>query len=94
MLVDEGFVKVALADPLKRICFDVFNFTEAQLWGPSEERNKPDKRYLRMAKGALGVTERIVKNSEFVLERCANPEEDIFLTPRYALQTLGTRVGA
>ena len=93
MLVREGFVKVALADPLKRICFDVFNFTEAQLWGPSEERNKPDKRYIRMKRGELGVAETILKNSEFVLERHPNPIEDVYLTPRYALQTLGTEWG-
>jgi len=44
---DHSFVKVALADPLKRICKDVFAFTDEQLWGPSAERNKPDKRYPR-----------------------------------------------
>jgi len=42
-----GFVKVALADPLKRICREVFDFSEEQLWGPSEKRNEPDKRYPR-----------------------------------------------
>jgi hypothetical protein len=42
-----GFVKVALADPLKRICKDVFDFTDEQLWGPSENRNAEDKRYPR-----------------------------------------------
>lgn len=40
-----GFVKVALADPLKRICKEVYDFSDLQLWGPSEERNKPDLRY-------------------------------------------------
>jgi hypothetical protein len=59
-----GFVKVALADPIKRICRDVFAFTDEQLWGASEKRNAPDERY-RRADGS-------------------------FLTPRYALQTLGT----
>jgi len=44
---DHSFVKVALADPLKRICRDVFDFTDEQLWGPSEKRNAPDKRYPR-----------------------------------------------
>lgn len=47
LVKNHGFAKVALADPLKRICWDVFNFTEEQLWGPSAERNKPDERYLR-----------------------------------------------
>ena len=56
------FVKIALADTLKRICKDVFNFSNDQLWGPSEFRNAPDSRY----------------NG---------------LTPRVALQTLGTEWG-
>jgi hypothetical protein len=56
------FVKISLADPLKRICKEVFDFSDTQLWGPSQERNKPDSRY----KG---------------------------LTPRKALQLLGTEWG-
>jgi hypothetical protein len=58
-----GFVKVALADPLKRICKEVFAFTDEQLWGSSEKRNAPDERYLNE------------------------------LTPRLALQKLGTEWG-
>lgn len=57
-----GFVKVSLADELKRICKRVFAFSEEQLWGPSEKRNEPDARYAG-------------------------------LTPRRALQTLGTEWG-
>lgn len=59
-------MKVALADPLKRICKDVFSFTNDQMWGPSASRNAPDERY---------------------------PTKDGFLTPRVALQTLGTEWG-
>lgn len=44
---NHGFVKVALADPLKRICQDVYGFTDEQLWGSSEKRNAPDKRWPR-----------------------------------------------
>lgn len=39
--------KMALADPLKRVCKEVFDFTDEQLWGPSHKRNEPDVRYLR-----------------------------------------------
>ena len=42
-----GFVRVSFADPLKRFCMQVYEFTEEQLWGPSEFRNAPDKRYQR-----------------------------------------------
>lgn len=48
LLVKEfSFVKVGLADPLKRIVRDVFCFTEEQLWGASQFRNEPDRRYPR-----------------------------------------------
>jgi hypothetical protein len=39
------FTKVALADPMKRICQDVYGFSNEQLWGPSECRNAPDARW-------------------------------------------------
>jgi hypothetical protein len=70
-----GFTKVGLADPLKRICKDVFNFTGEQLWGPSENRNAVDRRFPRhdvVSRTRVG---------------------DVYLTPRYALQTLGTQWG-
>jgi hypothetical protein len=44
---DYQYVKISLADPLKRICQDVFDFSDKQLWGPSQYRNEPDKRYPR-----------------------------------------------
>jgi hypothetical protein len=35
-----GFTRIAYADVMKRLAARVFNFSETQLWGPSEERNK------------------------------------------------------
>lgn len=40
-------VKVALADPVKRIAREVFDFSMEQLWGPSENRDALDRRYPR-----------------------------------------------
>jgi hypothetical protein len=77
-----GFVKIALADPLKRICRDVFDFDDGQLWGPSELRNEEDLRFVRQKKGCLGTS-----------DGQPVPKRDIYLTPRYALQTLGTEWG-
>ncbi len=46
MLVNNhNLVKISFADPIKRFCMDVFDFSEEQLWGPSEFRNKIDDRY-------------------------------------------------
>lgn len=67
-----GFRKVAFADPLKRIARDVYDFTDEQLWGPSEYRNAADLRYPRETSPG-GVVN--------------------YLSPRYALQTLGTEWG-
>jgi hypothetical protein len=88
---EHGFVKIALADPLKRACKEFFNFTDEQLWGPSEERNKPDERYPRNHSWPNG----------FFPTRCLccnalegyEPERQCYLTPRFALQQLGTEYG-
>jgi hypothetical protein len=40
-----GSVQVAIADPMKMFCMNVFGFTEEQLWGPSELRSTPDPRF-------------------------------------------------
>jgi hypothetical protein len=60
-------IQVALADPLKEFAMRVYDFSIVQLWGPSEERNRPDERYPR--------------------------EDGSYLTPREALQQLGTEWG-
>lgn len=38
--VDRGFVKVALADPMKRFVSKAFGVDWDRLWGPSEKRNE------------------------------------------------------
>src|SRR5262249_21718742 len=109
VLVKEfGFVKVSLADPLKRICREVFAFTEEQLWGPSECRNEPDKRYRRRPSGydangrpidkcgCLRENKRAFMDAEDYRDHLPCPavfSGDEFLTPRHALQQLGTEWG-
>jgi hypothetical protein len=85
LVLNHKFVKVALADPLKRICREVFDFSEEQLWGPSKFRNAPDERYLRKVVVQAGAS--VGKSTEL-------PETTKeYLTLRYALQQLGTEWG-
>lgn len=88
---------IALADPIKRICQDVFGFSYTQLWGPSHERNKPDLRYPRKCKNCNG--EGVVLNytldeltSYSACEICSGSKET-HLSPREALQSFGTSAG-
>lgn len=47
MIVDRvGGQCIAQADPMKRFVMQAFGFSEHQLWGPSEERNRPDPRFV------------------------------------------------
>jgi hypothetical protein len=120
LLENQGFVPIAFADPIKRIVQDIFDFSYNQLWGPSEERNKPDTRYWRLpvskeildqrnqqyndlwtanfagaSEGSvvLGLPPRqdVLKLTDEQL-RCYD-EDNGYLTPRVALQQLGTEYG-
>jgi hypothetical protein len=45
--VQKDFIKIALADDLKRLAKQIYGFSNDQLWGPSELRNAPDIRFPR-----------------------------------------------
>ena len=111
LVKNHGFVKVAFADVLKRICKEVFDFSDEQLWGPSEKRNEPDKRYPR-GSGIVAyprTCESCGTNYENVpgkpatacCPKCGsnlwckqgNRFGETYLTPRHALQQLGTEWG-
>lgn len=79
LVAEHGFVKLSLADPIKRAAMEWWDFTEEQLWGPSEMRNKPDKRYPRGLPPPP--------------EGMGYKATDFYLTPRHALQQIGTEVG-
>lgn len=106
-----GYVRVGLADPLKRFCQEVFAFTDDQLWGPSASRNAPDPRYPRpchpcrgegrvetvaeirpatFENGAVVPQQVLLSRQECIFCR---GEGKTFLSPREALQTLGTDWG-
>jgi hypothetical protein len=76
------FTRVGLADPMKRFCKEIFFFSDEQLYGSS--RDAPDPRYPRLER-CHGC-----QTCEF---RCDHYIGETHLTPRYALQTLGTEWG-
>ncbi len=92
------FVKVAMADPLKRICREVFDFTDEQLWGPSELRNQPDPRYPYEHAWTSSENGYHLDCVHCGLRRPCGTELPKyppckFLTPRHALQQLGSEWG-
>lgn len=118
LVKDHGFVKIALADPLKRVCKEVFAFTDEQLWGPSDMRNAPDERFLqrgaqtswlctKCCEELLGKQFEEKSIGAVLADRdCPNCKKRMaahdqhlvslpakFLTPRFALQQLGTEWG-
>lgn len=79
--------KIPFADEIKRTAKKWYKFSEEQLWGSLKE--EPDPRYKRPCsycggKGLIG--------SGFVCPVCKNACW-VYLTPRHALQILGTEVG-
>lgn len=62
-----GWRRMSFAEPMKRFCMEMFDWTEEQVFGASALRSVPDPRYIREDGGEL--------------------------TPRFALQTLGTEWG-
>lgn len=95
---DFGYVKIALADPIKRIVRDVYAFTDEQLWGPSSARNAPDVRYRRehTIDSKMGKDKGVFGSSGVINDPiciCCGVEDftkQCYLTPRYTLQQLGT----
>jgi len=82
-LIDKHkLIEIAWADPMKRFLQEVYEFTDTQLWGTTEDKAKPDPRYVQIKAGALGT----------MCDK-PNPPEDIHLTPRHAMQSLGTGWG-
>lgn len=93
LVENHGFVVVSLADPLKRICKEVFDFTDEQLWGPSEKRNAPDERYPRFKPDPMTLVREVDGDRVGEFRDTESGREFVPLTPRYALQKLGTEWG-
>ena len=87
VVAKHGFVKIAFADELKRICMRLWDFSEEQLWGDLKE--EPDKRY-PLAHTPPGVGYNCGRRG------CKGNYTDegvcTYLTPRHVFQQLGTEV--
>lgn len=78
--------KIAFADPIKRYAKDAFDFSDEQLWGTSEKRNAPDKRYPR--KHDFDESGQC-----FCCGAYEKDDTECYLTPRYSLQLMGSQWG-
>lgn len=93
LVKNHNFCKIAFADPIKRFLMDTFDFSEEQLWGPSEKRSEPDQRYRRipLETGSLSLPQIVSKEiQDFEDQRCFGGDGP-YLTPRFALQQVGTQ---
>lgn len=87
------FVKMANADLLKRMAKLAFDFTYEQLWGPSELRNAPDTRYPREHGPATFPDGKPPEHCACCGRGFEDYDVQCYLTPRFALQSLGTEWG-
>lgn len=79
--------RVAFADPLKEFCREVFDFSEEQMSGDLKEQ--PDFRYQRRCDYGLHQAEGL--DSDPCCPMCLG--KPTHLTPRHAMQQLGTEWG-
>lgn len=91
-----GYKKISMADPIKKVCHSIFAFEESHLWGSSSLREVPDERYT--FSGLDPVDGRPLKQVSLDISRYWQRESDgeyfpQFITPRLALQSLGTEWG-
>ncbi len=109
-----GGIVMAQADIMKRFARDAFGFTDAQLWGPSDNRNALDNRFAdesvrnntktrvsliaeawlqEIWDGSFDINYAQSALSNWAYQLLDEAMAEKGLTPRKALQTLGTEFG-
>jgi hypothetical protein len=93
-----GGLEISFAEPLKQFCQEVFNFSLDQLNGPSELRNRPDTRHPREHGPWVPASTPCPAGCCSSACACCGARTHqaawrCYLTPRFALQTLGTEWG-
>lgn len=97
MMVERGYAAIALADPMKEFCAQVFGWSRDVLWGASELREMADKRsnvWVCPSCGWFGQPH--IEPDHYGCGGCGarlGNEHGQPLSPRLALQTLGTEFG-
>jgi hypothetical protein len=92
VLVSEfGFVELAFADKLKKICQEVYGFSDDQLYGSLKETS--DKRYPRNHTWEDGGAVCACCGADYEAAHFGGLPSQCYLTPRYAMKTLGTEWG-
>lgn len=92
-----SYTTVAFADPIKRLCMQVYDFSVEQVWGPQEVKEAPDMRYPRDHSWEVDPAKSL--NPALTVCRCCRavygkmPHPQCYLTPRYAMQIIGTEGG-
>lgn len=78
LINEHGFVRVALADPIKRFGHHVFGFSTKQLWGPSAARNQVDEHYYLDSPAWDEALDRLTaKGPEFIAEILNTSDEAV-----------------
>lgn len=98
LVKNHGFIKRSLADQMKEGLQRLMPFSREALWGPSEEREKPDKRFVfsgicpRCHQPCKKHGDTDTGRIDWVCPQCL-VHYDLHVTARLALQTLGTEWG-
>lgn len=91
-----GYSKISLAHPLKLAAQTIFGFSDDALWGSSEKREIPDTRYPFRGLNPVDGTplKKVARDVNHYWFRESDGEWfPQYVTPRVALQTLGTEFG-
>lgn len=96
LAAEYGYEKISLAYPLKNVCKLIFDFSDDALWGASQLREEPDSRYVFSGRDPVdgSFLTKVAKDQYHYWQRESDGEWfPQFVSPRVALQTLGTEWG-
>ena len=91
-----GYEKISLAYPLKTACQKIFGFSDQAVFGASQYREEPDSRYTFSGKDPVDGSQltKVARDVRHYWQRESDGEWfPQYITPRLALQTLGTEWG-